>query len=245
MMRYVSFLLLMMACLLANAQRSWILGSNVILRAEPTRKSAEVARLQMMDAVEKIGESEQREVIAGAEYCDDYGYPWVKVTTEAGKTGWVFGKYIYTQSSEGPSAEMPGSGPLQIVHADDHSQGPANEEGIIECETLTLLLVADESGAAKPISMANFLHLNEFRMRNDGQESASIEWLMLNSNSGYVQSISGLEATEFEGRPALRMSLSVGYQEGGAEHVLILEQSSELDWFVVEYQVGEFEHPHD
>lgn len=233
--------LLALSALAAQAQRGWIMGTNVILRSEPSRKSAEVTRLQTMDEVKVVKLTQSREVIPGGESCDEFGYPWVNVTTSKGKTGWVFGRYLFTESSaDAPGADLPRGGRVQVILAVDESQGPSNEEGIISCETLTLVML-EETGASAPapISMGGFRHLNETRGRSDDKEATPSEWLLLGADSGHEASIQSVDAATHEGRAALRMVMFVGYQEGWCENVLTITKNEAGVWEVVEYERGE------
>jgi hypothetical protein len=131
---------------------------------------------------------------------------------------------------------------VQLILAVDESQGPANEEGIISCETLTLVMM-EVNGAVKasPISMGAFRHLNDARGRSDDKDPVPSEWLMLGSDSGHDASILDIKTTTHAGKVALLLQMQVGYQEGYSMNVLTVQQNEEGTWEIVEYERGEVE----
>jgi murein DD-endopeptidase MepM/ murein hydrolase activator NlpD len=73
---------------IAPSEFAFVNGERVVMRSEGSSKSAEVGRLNFLEKVEVIAQSERIDVIEKVEA------PWVLVRRENGDEGWVFGAFL-------------------------------------------------------------------------------------------------------------------------------------------------------
>jgi len=205
-----------------NKYDAIIVGHHVSMREKPTTKAKTLDKVNTGLLVKVLDQSEAREKLTKGNSCDDHGYHWYKIKNAKGKTGWVFGKFLFKINKPAETDSVThkevtlNKKKYYFAVAHDTSYGPSNNDGPTGCDALYVPFLHRKG--AKSVSTIKYNN-KKFKAFDLGWKSGLFDggFIILVSNSeGGADEMLSITYAKKNKKFYLHLKIRFQYQDGSS-----------------------------